>query len=172
MKKLLIPFAFLFAAIPANAGFKHELKTVVSGVTDGAYSHSKRIGSTTSFSSDGITVSAIGGLTAPAESNGSHTGVAATLGTHTFSHSGTGSASLTQSYVQGDVVPTQTGVGISNSNGATTTLLTLGDTVTYSGGNSTNMAVGLTQAGAISLTPGSAGSSVSGSISSIVEIGR
>ena len=170
MKKLLIPFAFLLAAIPANAGYKHELKTVVSGVTDGAYSHGKRIGSTTSFSSDGITVSAIGGLTAPAESNGTHTGVAATLGTHTFSHSGTGSASLTQSYVQGDVVPTQTGVGISN--GATTTLLTLGDTVTYSGGNSTNMAVGLTQAGAISLTPGSAGSSVSGSISSIVEIGR
>ena len=171
MKKLLIPFAFLLAAIPANAGYKHELKTVVSGVTDGAYSHSKRIGSTTSFSSEGITASAIGGLTAPAESNGSHTGVAATLGTHTFAQTSAGaSTSLTQSFLQGDVVPTQTGVGISN--GATTTLLTLGDTVTYSGGNSTNMAVGLTQAGAISLTPGSAGSSVSGSISSIVEIGR
>jgi len=92
----------------------------------------------------------------------------ATLATHTFSHSGTGSASLTQSFVQGDTVPTQTGIAISN--GSTGTLLTLGDTVTYSGGNSTNMAVGLTQAGGISLTPGSAGSSVSGSISSIVEI--
>ena len=97
MKKLLIPFAFLLAAIPANAGYKHELKTVVSGVTDGAYSHSKRIGSTTSFSSEGITASAIGGLTAPAESNGSHTGVAATLGTHTFAQTSAGaSTSLTQ----------------------------------------------------------------------------
>ena len=166
MKKLLILFLLLSA--PANAGFKHELKTVVSGVTDGAYSHAKRIGSTASFSSDGLTVSAVGGLTAPASSDGTLTGVAATLGTHTFSHSGTGSASLTQSFVQGDTVPTQTGIGITN--GATATLLTLGDTVTYSGGNSTNMAVGLTQAGGISLTPGSAGSSVSSSISSIVEI--
>ena len=166
MKKLLILF-LLFSA-PANAGFKHELKTVGSGVTDGASSHAKRIGSTASFSSDGLTVSAVGGLTAPASSDGTLTGVAATLATHTFSHSGTGSASLTQSFVQGDTVPTQTGIAISN--GSTGTLLTLGDTVTYSGGNSTNQAVGLTQAGAISLTPGSAGSSVSGSISSIVEI--
>ena len=166
MKFLIL---FLLLSAPAKAGFKHELKTVVSGVTDGAYSHAKRIGSTTSFSSEGITASAIGGLTAPAESNGSHTGVAATLGTHTFAQTSAGSStSLTQSFLQGDVVPTQTGIGITN--GATTTLLSLGDTVTYSGGNSTNQAVGLTQAGAITLTPGSAGSSVSGSISSIVEI--
>ena len=169
MKRLLILF-LLASPVPALADYKHELKTVVSGQLDNAYTHSKRIGSTYSFSSDGLTVSALGGLTAPASSDGSLTGTAATLGTNTFSHSGTGSASLTESYIQGDTVPGQTGVAVNSTSGATTTLLTLGDVVTVAGGHKGSMAVELTQAGGITLTGGGSGSTVSGSISSITEV--
>jgi hypothetical protein len=169
MKRLLILF-LLASPAPALADYRHELKTVVSGQLDNAYTHSKRIGSTYSFSSDGLTVSALGGLTAPASSDGSLTGTAATLGTNTFSHSGTGSASLTESYIQGDTVPGQTGVAVNSTSGATTTLLTLGDVVTVAGGHKGSMAVELTQAGGITFTGGGSGSTVSGSISSITEI--
>ena len=169
MKRLLIPFAFFLAASPCYANYKHELKTVVSADVAGSYSHAKRIGSSYSFSSEGITASTITGLVAPAVSDGSHTGVAATLGTQSFSQTSAGaSTSLTQSFLQGDVVPTQTGLGLTH--GATTTLLTLGDTISYSGGSSNGTAVGLSQAGAITLTPGGSRSTVSGSISSTIDI--
>ena len=170
MKKLFIILLLVASPAPALSDYRHELKTVVSGQLDNAYTHSKRIGSTYSFSSDGLTVSALGGLTAPASSDGALTGVASTLGTNTFSHSGTGSASLTESYIQGDTVPSQTGVAVSSTTGATATLLTLGDVVTVAGGHKSGMAVGLSQAGAISLTPGGSGSTVSASISSITEV--
>jgi len=170
MKKLFILLLLIASPAPALSDYRHELKTVVSGQLDNAYTHSKRIGSTYSFSSDGLTVSALGGLTAPASSDGALTGVASTLGTNTFSHSGTGSASLTESYIQGDTVPSQTGVAVSSTTGATATLLTLGDVVTVAGGHKSGMAVALTQAGGISLTPGGSGSTVSASISSVTEV--
>lgn len=170
MKKLFIILLLVASPAPALADYRHELKTVVSGQLDNAYTHSKRIGSTYSFSSDGLTVSALGGLTAPASSDGNLTGVSATLGTNTFSHSGTGSASLTESYIQGDTVPSQTGVAIVSTTGAPATLLTLGDVVTVAGGHKGSMAVELTQAGGITLTGGGSGSTVSGSISSITEV--
>ena len=172
--KILAVAGLLLAGscLPAAAGYKHELKTVVSGSLDNAYTHAKRVGSTYSFSSDGLTISALGGLTAPASSNGDLTGVAATYGTNTFTHTGTGSASLTESFVQGDTVPAQTGVAVVSTTGAPATLLTMGDTVTVAGGHKGSMAVALTQAGAISLTAGGSGSTISGSISSIIEIGQ
>lgn len=172
--KILAVASLLLAGscLPAAAGYKHELKTVVSGSLDNAYTHAKRVGSTYSFSSDGLTISALGGLTAPAVSDGTLTGAAATYGTNTFSHSGTGSASLTESFIQGDTVPTQTGVAVVSTTGAPATLLTMGDTVTVAGGHKGSMAVALTQAGALTLTPGGAGTTVSGSISSIIEIGQ
>ena len=157
MKRLLI--LFLLAA-PANADIHHLISKSTSLTVGAAASHAKRIGSSYSFSSEGITASTITGLVAPAVSNGSHTGVSATMGTNSFSQTAAGSStSLTQSFLQGDVVPTQTGLGLTH--GATTTLLTLGDTISYSGGNSNGTAVGLTQAGAITLTPGGSGSTVS-----------
>ena len=169
MKRLLIPFAFFLAASPCLAQYKHELKTVVSADVAGSYSHAKRIGSTYSFSSEGVTASTITGLVAPAVSNGTLTGVAATLGTNSFSQTSAGaSSSLTQSFIQGDSTPAQTGVALTH--GAATTQLTLGDTVSYSGGSSNGTAATLSQAGAIGLTPGGAGSTVSGSISSTIEI--
>ena len=160
------------SCLPAAAGYRHELKTVVSGQLDNAYTHSKRVGSTYSFSSDGLTISALGGLTAPAVSDGTLTGTAATYGTNTFSHSGTGSASLTESFIQGDTVPAQTGVAVVSTTGAPATLLTMGDTVTVAGGHKGSMSVALTQAGGITLAPGGSGSTISGSISSIIEIGQ
>ena len=49
-------------------------------------------------------------------------------------------------------------------------MLTLGDVVTVAGGHKSGMAVALTQAGAISLTPGGSGSTVSASISSVTDV--
>jgi hypothetical protein len=168
--KRFFPLLLFLIAPAAHAGYTHKVSTVVSGAVDGAYSHAKRIGSSYQFQSDGLTISALGGLTGPASSDGTLTGVAATYGTNTFTHSGTGSASLTESFIQGDTVPTQTGLAVGSTTGATASLLTMGDTVSYSGGNRTNQAVALTQAGGITLTPGSSGTSVTGSITSLIEV--
>ena len=47
-----------------------------------------------------------------------------------------------------------------------------GDTITYSGGSSSGQSIGITSVagGTITLSPGAAGSSVTGSITSTIEI--
>ena len=168
MKRLLIPFAFFLAASPCYADFKHELKTVVSGVVDGSYSHVKAIPSVYSMSSTGTTVGTMGKLTAPAVSNGTLTGVAATLSASaSVAQTAAGaSTSFRESYVQGSATPS----AASLTHSGLTSLPTGGDVVSYSGGSNNGMAIGLTQAGAISLTPGASGSTVSAQISSITEV--
>ena len=106
MKRLLIPF-LLLAASPSYASYKHELKTVVSGVVDGSYSHVKAIPSVYSMSSTGTTVGTMGKLTAPAVSNGTLTGVAATLSASaSVSQTAAGaSTSFSESYIQGSATP-------------------------------------------------------------------
>ena len=120
------------------------------------------------MSSTGTTVGTMGKLTAPAVSNGTLTGVAATLSASaSVSQTAAGaSTSWSESYIQGSAAsspPSLTHSGL-------TTLPTGGDVVSYAGGSNNGMAIGLTQAGAISLTPGASGSTVSASISSITEV--
>ena len=168
MKRLI--FLLLLAA-PANAGYVHKLTTSAQGIVDGSYSNATRIGSTYSMQSSGVTAGTLGKLTAPAASDGTLTGVAATMGTTAYTQTTAGaSTSLTESFIQGDAV--QSATAVSSTTGATTTLPSLGSTVTYSGGNRTTMAVGITTVGGgtVTLTPGSAGTSVTGSVSSLLEI--
>ena len=168
MKKLFILLLLVASPAPALADYRHELKTVVSGVVDGSYSHVKAIPSVYSMSSTGTTVGTMGKLTAPAVSNGTLTGVAATLSASaSVSQTAAGaSTSWSESYIQGSATPS----AASLTHSGLTSLPTGGDVVSYSGGSNNGMAIGLTQAGAISLTPGASGSTVSASISSVTEV--
>jgi len=168
MKKLFILLLLVASPAPALADYRHELKTVVSGVVDGSYSHVKAIPSVYSMSSTGTTVGTMGKLTAPAVSNGTLTGVAATLSASaSVSQTAAGaSTSWSESYIQGSAAPSAPSL----THSGLTSLPTGGDVVSYSGGSNNGMAIGLTQAGAISLTPGASGSTVSASISSVTEV--
>jgi hypothetical protein len=168
MKKLFILLLLVASPAPALADYRHELKTVVSGVVDGSYSHVKAIPSVYSMSSTGTTVGTMGKLTAPAVSNGTLTGVAATLSASaSVSQTAAGaSTSWSESYIQGSAAPSAPSL----THSGLTSLPTGGDVVSYSGGSNNGMAIGLTQAGAISLTPGASGSTISASISSVTEV--
>ena len=171
MKKL-IPFLFLFSISPSHAGYVHKITTSAMGVVDGSYSNATRLGSTYSMSSSGVTASTLGKLTAPAaDNNGVLSGVAATMGSTAYTQTVAGAAtSLTESFFMGDNITSATAV--SATTGATATLPSLGSTVTYSGGNRTTMAVGITTVGGgtVTLTPGSSGTSVTGSVTSTLQI--
>jgi len=169
MKRLLLLF---FLAVPTQAGMVHKITATAQGTVDGAYSHVKAIPSTFSTSATGTTIGTMGGLTAPAVANGNLTGVAATMSASASVSQTTAGAStsFTESYIQGSAtttVPSLTHSGL-------TTLPTGGDVISYAGGSNNGMSVAITSVGGgtISLAPGASGSSVTGSISSSLEIGN
>jgi len=122
------------------------------------------------MSSTGISAGTLGHLDSPALDNSSVlTGVAATHGIGTYTQTTAGAAtSFSESFVQGDAVVTTASV----SSGVVGSLPVTGDTITYSGGSSTGQSIGITsvQGGTITLSAGAAGSSVTGSITSSIEI--
>ena len=168
MKKLF--FLLFFLPLPIQAGYVHEITASAQGVVDGSYSQAKRIGSTFSMSSTGISAGTLGHLDSPALDNSSVlTGVAATHGIGTYTQTTAGAAtSFSESFVQGDAVVTTASV----SSGVVGSLPVTGDTITYSGGSNSGQSIGITsvQGGTITLSPGAAGSSVTGSITSSIEI--
>ena len=79
MKKLF--FVLFLFPLPLQAGYVHKITASAQGVVDGSYSQAKRIGSTYSMSSTGISAGTLGHLDSPALDNSSVlTGVAATHG--------------------------------------------------------------------------------------------
>jgi len=168
MKKLF--FLLFFLPLPIEAGYVHKITASAQGVVDGSYSQAKRIGSTYSMSSTGISAGTLGHLDSPALDNSSVlTGVAATHGIGTYTQTTAGAAtSFSESFTQGDAVVTTASV----SSGVVGSLPVTGDTITYSGGSSTGQSIGITsvQGGTITLSAGAAGSSVTGSITSSIEI--
>ena len=95
--------------------------------------------------------------------------MAATHGIGTYTQTTAGAAtSFSESFIQGDAVTTSASV----SSGIVSALPVTGDTITYSGGSNTGQSIGITsvQGGTITLSPGAAGSSVTGSITSSIEI--
>ena len=69
MKKLF--FILFFLPLPIQAGYVHKITASAQGVVDGSYSQAKRIGSTYSMSSTGITAGTMGHLDSPALDNSS-----------------------------------------------------------------------------------------------------
>ena len=168
MKRLLLLF---FLAVPTQAGMVHKITATAQGTVDGSYSHVKAIPSTYSMSSTGVTAGTMGHLDVPASSNGTLTGVAATLGSGSYTQTTAGAAtSFSESFTMGSSTPS----AASLTNAGLTSLPTGGDVISYAGGSNNGMSIAITSVsgGTITLAPGASGSSVTGSISSSLEIGN
>ena len=170
MKRLLL-LSTLFLINPVSAGVVHKITASAQGTVDGAYSHVKATPSVYSMSSTGITASTLGHLDVPASSNGTLTGVAATLGSGSYAQTTAGAATtFTESYSQGS----STTSAASLTHAGLTSLPTGNDVVSYAGGSNNGMSIAITSVsgGTITLAPGAAGTSVTGSITSALEIGN
>ena len=168
MKRLLLLF---FLAVPTQAGMVHKITATAQGTVDGAYSHVKATPSVYSMSSTGVTSSTLGHLDVPASANNALTGVAATFGSGSYSQTTAGAAtSFSESFSQGSATPSVPSL----THSGLTTLPTGGDVISYAGGSNNGMSVAITSVGGgtITLAPGASGSSVTGSISSSLEIGN
>ena len=170
MKRLLL-LSTLFLINPVSAGVVHKITASAQGSIDGSYSHVKATPSVYSMSSTGVTSSTLGHLDVPASSDGTLTGVAATLGSGSYAQTTAGAATtFTESYSQGS----STTSAASLTHAGLTSLPTGNDVVSYAGGSNNGMSIGITSVsgGVISLSPGAAGTSVTGSITSALEIGN
>ena len=170
MKRLLIPF-LLFAASPVHAGMVHKITATAQGSVDGSYSHVKATPSVYSMSSTGVTASTMGHLDVPASANNALTGVAATLGSGSYAQTTAGAATtFSESYSQGSAASS----AASLTNAGLTSLPTGNDVISYAGGSNHGMSIAITSVsgGTLTLAPGASGSSVTGSISSSLEIGN
>tara|TARA_Y100001938_G_scaffold16717_1_gene20641 strand:- start:2101 stop:2430 length:330 start_codon:yes stop_codon:yes gene_type:complete len=104
-------------------------------------------------------------------SNGTLTGVAATLGSGSYTQTTSGAAtSFSESYSQGSATPSVPSL----THSGLTTLPTGGDVISYAGGSNNGMSVAITSVsgGTITMSPGASGSSITGSITSALEIGN
>jgi len=170
MKRLLL-LSTLFLINPVSAGVVHKITASAQGTVDGAYSHVKATPSVYSMSSTGVTASTMGHLDVPASANNALTGVAATLGSGSYAQTTAGAATtFTESYSQGSATTS----AASLTHAGLTSLPTGNDVVSYAGGSNNGMSVAITSVsgGVISLSPGAAGTSVTGSITSALEIGN
>ena len=170
MKRLLL-LSTLFLINPVSAGVVHKITASAQGTIDGAYSHVKQTPSVYSMSSTGVTSSTLGHLDVPASANNALTGVAATLGSGSYSQTTAGAATtFTESYSQGS----STTSAASLTHAGLTSLPTGNDVVSYAGGSNNGMSIAITSVsgGTLTLAPGAAGTSVTGSITSALEIGN
>ena len=170
MKRLLL-LSTLFLINPVSAGVVHKITASAQGTVDGAYSHVKQTPSVYSMSSTGVTSSTLGHLDVPASANNALTGVAATLGSGSYSQTTAGAATtFTESYSQGS----STTSAASLTHAGLTSLPTGNDVVSYAGGSNNGMSIAITSVsgGTLTLAPGAAGTSVTGSITSALEIGN
>ena len=172
MKRLLL-LSTLFLVNPVSAGVVHKITASAQGTVDGAYSHVKQTPSVYSMSSTGVSSSTLGHLDSPATSGtpATLTGIAATHGIGTYTQTTAGAATtFTESYSQGS----STTSAASLTHAGLTSLPTGNDVVSYAGGSNNGMAVAITSVsgGVITLSPGAAGTSVTGSITSALEIGN
>ena len=170
MKRLLL-LSTLFLINPVSAGVVHKITASAQGSVDGSYSHVKATPSVYSMSSTGVTAGTMGHLDVPASSNGTLTGVAATLGSGSYTQTTAGAAtSFTESYSQGSAASS----AASLTHAGLTSLPTGNDVVSYAGGSNNGMSIAITSVsgGTLTLAPGAAGTSVTGSITSALEIGN
>ena len=171
MKRFLPLLLLLAAPTSLQAGMVHKITATAQGTVDGSYSHVKATPSVYSMSSTGITASTLGHLDVPASSNGTLTGVAATLGSGSYAQTTAGGATtFSESDSQGSAASS----AASLTNAGLTSLPTGNDVISYAGGSNHGMSIAITSVGGgtITLAPGASGSSVTGSISSSLEIGN
>ena len=162
MKAGLIAFGMLLLSTPALAGgivSKHA--SSVQLTVDAARSTATRIGS--SFSISGSNVDTTDGSTAGTVSAGTITSGVYNPGTIAATQDTAGSAfSFSQSYTQGDAVPTSAATLGANPN--------FGSLTTYAAGTKDTLAGTVTSAGVLTVTAGGAGTSAIGQFVSEITV--
>ena len=162
MKAGLIFLGMILMSTPAMAGglvTKHA--TSVQLTVDAARTTASRIGS--SFSISGSNIDTTDGSTANTVSAGTITSGIYNPGTIAATQDTPGSAfSFSQSYTQGDAVPT--------SAPTVGTVGNLSTQTSYAAGDNTSLAGTVTSSGALTVTAGSAGSSAIGQFVSEITV--
>jgi hypothetical protein len=154
MKKFIPVVMLLMTASAANAGglvTKHSASVQLN--VDAARSTATRIGS--SFSISGSNIDTTDGSTAGAVSAGTITSGVYAPGTITATQDTAGAAfSFSQSYTQGDAVPT--------SAATVGAIPNFGSVTSYESGTAGSLAGTVTSAGVLTVTAGGAGTSATG----------
>lgn len=162
MKQTLMLLGMLLMTSPVYAGglvTKHA--TSVQLTVDAARTTASRIGS--SFSISGSNIDTTDGSTANTVSAGTITSGIYNPGTIAATQNTPGSAfSFSQSYTQGDAVPT--------SAPTVGTVGNLSTQTSYAAGDNTSLAGTVTSSGALTVTAGSAGSSAIGQFVSEITV--
>merc|ERR1711991_1142653 len=162
MRKFLPLIMLLMAAGPASAGglvSKHS--SSVQLTVDAARSTATRLGS--SFSISGSNIDTTDGSTAGTVSAGTITSGVYNPGTIAATQDTAGAAfSFSQSYTQGDAVPTSAATLGANPN--------FGSLTTYAAGTKDTLAGTVTSAGVLTVTPGGAGTSAIGQFVSEITV--
>ena len=162
MKNIIPVVMLLMTASAANAGglvTKHA--SSVQLTVDAARSTATRIGS--SFSISGSNIDTTDGSTAGAVSAGTITSGVYNPGTITATQDTAGSAfSFSQSYTQGDAIPT--------SAATVGDIQNFGSMTSYTAGSAGSLAGTVTSSGALTVTAGGAGTSAVGQFVSEVTV--
>ena len=160
MKKLLF-LLFLLLASPAKADITHAITTSTQLTVNAAATAAERIGS--SFSVSGSNIDTTDGTTAGTVSAGTITSGVYSPGTIGATQDTAGAAfSFSQSYTQGDAVPTSApSVGAVGN---------FSDVTSTAAGVAGSLAGTITSAGVITLTAGGAGTSAIGSMESALTV--
>ena len=162
MKKAIAAFGMLLMTSPAMAGglvTKHSSSVQLN--VDAARSTATRIGS--SFSISGSNIDTTDGSTAGTVSAGTITSGVYNPGTIAATQDTAGAAfSFSQSYTQGDAVPTSAA-----SVGA---VPNFGSITSYSAGTAGDLAGTVTSAGVLTVTAGGAGTSATGQFVSEITV--
>ncbi len=160
MKKLLLLLIFA-VPLPVKADITHAITTSTQLTVNAAATQAQRIGS--SFSAAGSNIDTTDGTTANTVSAGTITSGIYSPGTIAATQDNPGAAfSYSQSYTQGDAVPTSApSVGaVGNFSNVTSTAAGTKDT----------LAGTITSQGVITLTAGGAGTSAIGSVESALTV--
>ena len=162
MKKAIAAFGMLLMTSPAMAGglvTKHSSSVQLN--VDAARSTATRIGS--SFSISGSNIDTTDGSTANTVSAGTITSGVYSPGTIAATQDTAGAAfSFSQSYTQGDAVPT--------SAATVGTIPNFGSVTSYTAGTAGDLAGTVTSAGVLTVTAGGAGTSAVGQFVSEVTV--
>ena len=160
MKKFLL-LVLILVPFPARADITHAITTSTQLTVNAAATAAERIGS--SFSVSGSNIDTTDGTTAGAVSTGTITSGLYSPGTISATQDTAGAAfSFSQSYTQGDAVPTSApSVGAVGN---------FSDVTSTAAGVAGNLAGTITSQGAITLTAGGAGTTAIGSVESALTI--
>ena len=155
-RALLVLGITLAAALPARADLTHKISSSIQLDVKGASTRAVRVGNSYNISgsgvstTDGTTAGAIGGL-------GAHTSGVGAITTVTASQATSGSAfSFANSYTVGDTIPT--------SAPTVGDVPAFGDITSEAAGTAGSLAGTISTSGAITLTPGSGGTTAIGQV--------